>query len=64
MKVIIPYSEDQVTLLKAGDYIDGRFEYIILQHYLVCRLPATFYAGSRRPGDVFKNRIFSAVLVP
>lgn len=33
MKGTIPDSEDQVTLLKAGDYIDERFKSIILQHY-------------------------------
>ncbi len=33
MKGTIPDSEDQVTLLKAGDYIDDRFKSIIKQHY-------------------------------
>ncbi|MCB2181482.1 MAG: rod shape-determining protein [Desulfobulbaceae bacterium] len=33
MKGTIPSSEDQVTLLKAGDYIDERFESVILQQY-------------------------------
>lgn len=33
MKGTIPSPKDQVTLLKAGDYIDERLESLILQHY-------------------------------